>query len=375
MAIEILLPRLGRTMEQAVIVAVHVQAGQKVCKGQVLADIETDKAAMQIESPADGTIRAVLIEPPVTLPVDTPLFVLTEDGRPIDPARLEKLKQQVQTARESVLEPTAPLAHSISPTDLLRLPEAPSLIRPKEAAEAFQKSGAISRAQFEPGKKIPFTRWQAVVAQRMLVSKRQIPCFYLNLQADVTELTQLRVTLQKQGGNLSYNDFLLKAAAVSLRRYPILTGHLGTDTIELAPQIDIGLAIASEQGVVAPVLRAVDTLSLPQISAAVEDLVTRTRRNALRPEDLDGGSMTLSNLGSYGIDSFIPIVIPGQTSILGVGRIREQCVPDGNQIQIRKRMTLTLSVDHRIVNGAEAAQFLDHIKKLLEHPQELLDNP
>ncbi|HOK66581.1 MAG TPA: dihydrolipoamide acetyltransferase family protein [Anaerohalosphaeraceae bacterium] len=375
MAIEILLPRLGRTMEQAVIVAVHVQVGQKVCKGQVLADIETDKAAMQIESPADGTIGAVLVEPPVTLPVDTPLFVLTEDGRPINPERLEKLKQQVQTARERILEPAAPLAHSVSPADLLRIPETPSLIRPQEAVEAFQTSGAVAPAQFKPGKKVPFTRWQAVVAQRMLLSKRQIPCFYLNLQADVTELTQLRDTFKKQGNNLSYNDFLLKAAAVSLRRYPILTGRLGTDTIELAPQIDIGLAVASEQGVVAPVLRAVDTLSLSQISAAVEDLVTRARRNALRPEDLDGGSMTISNLGGYGIDSFIPIVIPGQTSILGVGRIREQCVPDGSQIQIRKRMTLTLSVDHRIVNGAEAAQFLDHIKKMLEHPQELLDNP
>lgn len=361
-------------MEQAVIVAVHVQVGQKVCKGQILADIETDKAAMQIESPADGTIRAVLIEPPVTLPVDTPLFLLTEDGRPIDPEHLEKLKQQVQIARERVLEPAAPLAHPISPADLLPVSEAPSLIRPQEAVKAFQTSGAVAPSQLKPGKKIPFTRWQTVVAQRMLLSKRQIPCFYLNLQADVTELTQLRNTLKQKGGNLSYNDFLLKAAAVSLRRYPILTGHLGTDTIELAPQIDIGLAVASEQGVVAPVLRAVDTLSLPQISAAVEDLVTRARRNALRPEDLDGGSMTISNLGGYGIDSFIPIVIPGQTSILGVGRIREQCVPDGNQIQIRKRMTLTLSVDHRIVNGAEAAQFLDHIKKLLEHPQELLDN-
>jgi len=205
-------------MEQAVIVAVHVQVGQKVCKGQILADIETDKAAMQIESPADGIIRAVLVEPPVTLPVDTPLFVLSEDGRPIDPERLEKLKQQVQTARDRVLEPAAAPAQTISSQ---YLPEIPPHIRPQEAVEAFQTSNAVAPAQFKPGKKVPFTRWQAVVAQRMLLSKRQIPCFYLNLQADMTELTQLRDTLKKQGGNLSYNDFLLKAAAVSLRRYPI----------------------------------------------------------------------------------------------------------------------------------------------------------
>jgi pyruvate dehydrogenase E2 component (dihydrolipoamide acetyltransferase) len=375
MAIEIILPRLGRTMEQATIVAVYVQVGQKVSKGQILADIETDKAAMQIESPADGTIRAVLVEPIVTLPVETPLFVLTEDGQPLDPERLEKLKQQVQAAKESILEPAAPLAQPI-PTQALqeRFPEIPLPVLPQQAAEAFQSSKALSPSQLKPGRKIPFTRWQAVVAQRMLTSKRQIPCFYLNLQADVTELANLRQTLKEQNLILSYNDFLLKSAALSLQRYPILTGRLTLDSIELAPQMDIGLAVASEQGVVAPVLRAVETLSLSEISAAVQDLVARARQNALRPDDLEGGCMTISNLGGFGIDSFIPIVIPGQTSILGVGRIREQCVPDGTQIQIRKRMTLTLSVDHRIVNGAEAAQFLDHIKKLLEHPRELLEN-
>lgn len=375
MAIEIVLPRLGRTMEQATIVAVYVQVGQKVSKGQVLADIETDKAAMQIESPSDGTIRAVLAEPPVTLPVNTPLFVLTEDGQPLDPERLETLKQQVQAARQTILEPTAPPAHSI-PTHVIqeRIPELPAPIQPQQAAQVLQASKAVPASQFKPGARIPMSRWQCLVAQKMLTSKRQIPCFYLNLQADVTELAALRDTLQQQKIKLSYNDFLLKAAALSLRRYPILTGRLTMDTIELAPQIDIGLAVASEQGVVAPVLRAVDNLSLAQISAATEELLTRVKQNALRPEDLEGGSMTISNLGKFGIDSFIPIVIPGQTSILGVGRIREQCVPNGSQIQIRKRMTLTLSVDHRIVNGAEAAQFLDHIKKLLEHPHELMES-
>ncbi|HPB93567.1 MAG TPA: dihydrolipoamide acetyltransferase family protein [Anaerohalosphaeraceae bacterium] len=382
MAIEIILPRLGRTMEQAVIVALHVQVGQKVRKGQVLADLETDKATMQIESPAAGIIGAILTEPGDVLPVETPLFVLLDDGQPLDPERIETLKQQVQAARESILELTAPPAHTLpladstTPSTQTRSKSHSMPATSQEALDAFQASQPVPASQFKPGARIPLTRWQKIIAQKMLTSKRQIPCFYLILQADVTELAQVRQNLSRQGSRtISYNDFLLKAAALSLRRYPILTGQLTTDAIELAEQIDIGLALAARHGLVAPVLREVDTLTIFQISAAVQDLLDRAARNALGPADLEGGCMTITNLGKFGIDSFIPIVIPGQASILGVGCIREQCVPDGPQIQIRKKMTLTLSVDHRIVNGAEAAQFLDHIKKLLEHPSELIDTP
>lgn len=368
-------------MEQAVIVAIHVQLGQKVHKGQVLADLETDKATMQIESPAAGTIGAILTEPGDVLPVETPLFVLLDDGQPLDTERVETLKQQVQTARESILQQAAPPAHTLPLADgTAPSAQTPSKTHPllttQEALEAFHASQPVPASQFKPGARIPLTRWQKIIAQKMLTSKRQIPCFYLILQADVTELAQLRQQLsRRQNQTVSYNDFLLKAAALSLRRYPILTGQLTTDAIELAEQIDIGLALAAQHGLVAPVLREVDTLTISQISAAVQDLLDRAARNALCPADLEGGCMTITNLGKFGIDSFIPIVIPGQASILGVGCIREQCVPDGRQIQIRKKMTLTLSVDHRIVNGAEAAQFLDHIKKFLEHPSELTDNP
>jgi len=369
-------------MEQAVIVALHVQVGQKVCKGQVLADLETDKATMQIESPAAGIIGAILTEPGDVLPVETPLFVLLDDGQPLDPERIETLKQQVQAARESILELTAPAAHTLpladstAPSTQTRSKSHPMPATSQEALDAFQASQPLPASQFKPGARIPLTRWQKIIAQKMLTSKRQIPCFYLILQADVTELAQLRQNLSRQTNQaVSYNDFLLRAAALSLRRYPILTGQLTTDAIELAEQIDIGLALAAQHGLVAPVLREVDTLTISQISAAVQDLLGRAARNALCPADLEGGCMTITNLGKFGIDSFIPIVIPGQASILGVGCIREQCVPDGRQIQIRKKMTLTLSVDHRIVNGAEAAQFLDHIKKLLEHPSELIDTP
>jgi pyruvate dehydrogenase E2 component (dihydrolipoamide acetyltransferase) len=380
MTIEITLPRFGRTMEQATVLAVHVRPGDKVKKGQILADLETDKAAMEMESPAEGFIGSVLAEPGMTLPVDTPMFVLTEDKRPIDPALLDKLRHQVQTARQTILEAKPADVQPIdlsAPADLSAdlLSKIRPVTGPIEAIRAFDTSRQPAAAQLKPGSRIPLGRWQRIIADKMLASKRQIPCFYLNLRADVTDLIALRQQNNHRDNlNLSYNDFLLKAMAVSLVRYPILTGRLAAEFIELPDQIDIGIAIAAEHGLVAPVLRAVDKMTLPQITAAVADLFQRARQNALRPEDLEGGCITLSNLGGCGIDSFIPIVIPGQTSILGVGRISEQCVPDNDQVRIRKFMTLTLSVDHRLVNGADAAQFLDYIKKQLEHPESLMED-
>lgn len=379
MAIEITLPRFGRTMEQATILAVHVRPGEKVKKGQILADLETDKAAMEMESPAEGFIGSVLVEPGMTLPVETPMFVMTEDTRPVDPALLNKLRRRVQDARRTILDARPADLHPVEmPPTADTSAEVLSKIRPVtgpiEAIRAFDASHQPAAAQLKPGARIPLSRWQIIIADKMLASKRQIPCFYLHLRADVTGLADLRKSRNHQDNlSLSYNDFLLKAAALALRRYPILTGRLAADSIELPEQIDIGLAIAAEHGLVAPVLRAVDQMTLPQITDAVADLFKRARQNALRPEDLQGGCLTISNLGGCGIDSFIPIVIPGQTSILGVGRITDQCVPENDRVCIRKCMTLTLSVDHRLVNGADAAQFLDYIKKQLEHPESLME--
>lgn len=379
MAIEITLPRFGRTMEQATVLSIHVRPGDPVKKGQTLADLETDKAAMEMESPAEGFIGSILVEPGMTLPVDTPMFVLTEDTRPIDPALLDKLRRKVEDARQTILEIKPADMHSVDlSADADQSAHLMSKIRsvtgPIEAVSAFDASGRLTASQLIPGSRIPLNRWQKIIADKMLASKRQIPCFYLNLHADVTDLAALRQQYNQQANPpLSYNDFLLKAMADSLCRYRILTGRLAAQSIELPEQIDIGIAIDTEHGLVAPVLRAVDKMTLPQIAAAAEDLTRRARHNALCPEDLQGGCITLSNLGGCGIDSFIPIVIPGQTSILGVGRITEQCIPDNDRIIIRKRMTLTLSVDHRLVNGADAAQFLDSIKKQLERPQSLLE--
>ena len=165
---------------------------------------------------------------------------------------------------------------------------------------------------------------------------------------------------------ISYTDFIMRALATGLERFLIMTGQMVGNAIKLADSINIGLAIALPDGVVAPIIKDVNRKDVTQIARDSNALIEKARNNKLAPADLEGGCITVSNLGAFGVDSFIPIVVPGQCSILGVGRITETCVPDNADITVRKLMSLTLSVDHKVTNGAYAGQFLDFVKKLLE---------
>jgi len=214
---------------------------------------------------------------------------------------------------------------------------------------------------------VALTRMQKIVGKRMLQSKQEIPCFYLNALADVTELVALRIKLNKRSDvKIAFNDFIMRATALALKQYPIMTGQLADGSIQLADSIDIGLAIAVPDGLVAPIIKDVDNKELKQIASESKALIEKSRSNKLMPADLAGGCITVSNLGALGIESFIPIVVPGQCSILGIGQIADTCVPSEGNILVRKVMKLTLSIDHKVANGAYAAQFLDYLRKLLE---------
>jgi pyruvate dehydrogenase E2 component (dihydrolipoamide acetyltransferase) len=203
----------------------------------------------------------------------------------------------------------------------------------------------------------------------MLQSKQEIPCFYLNVKTDVTDLVDYRAKLNQTGTvKIAYHDLIIKAVAMGLERFPIMTGRLEGDNIKLAGSIGVGLAIAVPEGLVAPIVKDADKKTVVEIARYSRALADKARDNQLKPENLEGGCITVSNLGALGIDSFIPIVVPGQCSILGMGRIKDVCVPDDHNIIVRKIMNMTLSVDHKVANGAYAAQFLDFVKKTLEEP-------
>ncbi len=241
-------------------------------------------------------------------------------------------------------------------------------VRNAAASKSAKPTGPpAAPAEVKLGATVPLNRLQKITAERMLRSKREIPCFYLTVRADVTDMVELRTKLnQASDVKISYNDFITKAVATGLEKYPIMTGQLEGQAIKLASSINIGLAISVPDGLVAPILKDVNKKDVKQIARDSQALVERARSNKLAPTDLEGGCITVSNLGAAGIDSFIPIVVPGQCSILGIGRITDTCVPDNGNIMVRKLMNITLSVDHKVANGAYAAQFLDFTRKLLE---------
>lgn len=322
-------------MEEATIVACLVKLGDEVKKGDYIFEIETDKATLEMESPADGFVKNILVKVNQTIPVEAPLLVLGDKDENIPQRFLDSLKTAAAV---------------------------------KPAQQPFGTSSAAAgtidiKAKVKVGKIIPLTKKQKLTADRMLKSKRELPCFYLTVRADVTALVELRTKLNK---TISYNDFIIKAIAMGLQKFPIMTGQLAGNAIKLPSAINIGLAVAAPDGLIVPVVKDAHKKTVKQIAADTTALIEKAQSRKLLLTDLEGACITVSNLGSLGVNSFVPIVIPGQCSILGIGRITDTCVSDNGSVIIRKLMNMTLSVDHKIANGAYAAQFLDFTRKLLE---------
>jgi pyruvate dehydrogenase E2 component (dihydrolipoamide acetyltransferase) len=400
MAREVRLPQLGQTMEEGTIVGCMVKVGDEVKKGDVIFEIETDKATLEMESPADGFVRHILAEVDQTLPVGDVLMVLGEKDEEIPQSFIDSLKSTTtapaaEAPAAAQTAAAAPVAEPIKPEPSKPAGKIKASPRSKRLAEELGvslaavsgsgpggriteedvKKAAASKpaepsaaiAEIKLGETIPLNRIQRITAQKMLQSKREIPCFYLTVKADVTDIVELRTKLNKTSDvKISYNDFIMRAVAIGLEKFPIMAGQLAGDTIRLAETINIGLAISVPGGLVAPIVKDVNKKDITLIASDSKDLIEKARSNKLSPTDLEGGCITVSNLGAFGIESFIPIVVPGQCSILGIGQITETCVPDNGNIVTRKLMNMTLSVDHRVTNGAYAAQFLDFVRKLLE---------
>lgn len=349
MATKVTLPQLGKTMQEGTIVKCLVKVGDKVGRGDVLFEIETDKATMEMESPAGGFVKTILVEPGQTLAVHEPVLILGGKDEQVPQGLIDSPKTAVSSKGVTSVEPARPTI-SVTQADI-----------------AAAAATAAPQSEYQLGQVVPLNRLQKITGQRMLQSKREIPCFYLTVRADVTELVKYRRKINAgRAVKVSYNDFIIQAAAMGLERFVIMTGQAEGETIRLADSIDIGLAISTPGGLVAPVVKDANKKDVLQIARDTQALAERARNNKLSPDDLAGGCITISNLGSFGIESFIPVVPPGQCSILGVGEIVDTPVPDGGQMTVRKLMSLTVAVDHRVANGSYAGQFLDYVRKLLQ---------
>lgn len=360
MAQEVRLPKLGQSMKEGTIVDIFIKEGDAIQQGDNIFEIETDKATLQLESPLSGHVKKILVSDEQTVPVDAPIMIIGDQHEEVDPGYIDSLiagSPQANASQAILSQP--PVSSSV------------------ELHTAAASSTSDSAEDFKPGGTYKLSRLQRITGQRMLQSKRNIPCFYLTAAADVTKAVEFRQQLNqdsasKDAPDITFNDMIIRAIAISIPQFSVMSGILTGDCVTLAEHINVGFAVAVGSDIVAPVIKDADCKSLRQIASDRAHLTAKAQTGKLSLDDLEGSCISLSNLGAFGVDSFIPIVIPGQCSIIGVGRIKDAPEFSGRELKMAKFMNMTISVDHRIANGADAAQFLDAIKKHLEHPDSLI---
>jgi len=391
MATTVIMPKLGLTMTEGTIERWLKQEGDRVEKGEPLVEIITEKINFQYESPASGILRKILHHEGETVPVTTPIAIIAEEGEAV--AEVEMVKPEVPA--EGPL-PAAVQRESKEPSKRIFVsPIARKMAQEKGINLSFIKgSGPMGRiikmdvlkaaekgvappTQRPSEKLIPLKGIRRVIAKRMTESFQNIPHFYLSLEIDMTSCLalheQLRAEVEKRTQlRLTLTDILVKVAASALKVHPIINSRIEGNQIHLIEEINIGVAIALEDGLIVPVIHHADQKSLTEIASTLRDLTQKAKEGKLSLEEVGGGTFTLSNMGMLGIDKFNAIINPPECSILGVGRTVEKPVFHGGEIRVRPMAWFSLSSDHRIVDGAIAALFLNHIKKLVETPSLLL---
>jgi pyruvate dehydrogenase E2 component (dihydrolipoamide acetyltransferase) len=396
MATTVIMPKLGLTMTEGTIEKWLKEEGDRVEKGEPLLEIITEKINFQYESPASGILRKILHLEGEVVPVATPIAIIAEEGEvlgevetfkpEVPPGEMPRpVSVQIETKEAPKRIFVSPIARKMAQekgVDLSSLKgsgpggriikidvlEATEKIRIEEVRPPLTKPAE---------RLIPLKGIRKIIAKRMTESFQNIPHFYLSLEADMSAVQDLRERLKEEVEKrakvrLTLTDILVKVAASALKENPIINSRIEGDQIHLLEEINIGVAIALEDGLIVPVVHHADQKSLTEIASIIRDLTQRAREGKLSLEDVGGGTFTLSNMGMLGIDKFNPIINPPECCILGVGRTVEKPVLQGGEIKIKPMAWLSLSSDHRIVDGATAALFLNHIKKLVEDPAFLL---
>ena len=429
MSVNIEMPKLSDTMTEGTLIKWHKQVGDSVEIGDILAEIETDKATMEMEAFDDGIITEILIQAGEKAPIGGVLAILDgESDSPPAPA-----PQAAQVTPSQAPAPTitstpapapaagdrlkaSPLARKVAADLGINLSEvtgsgpagrivkndvqaasaSPTKIPAAQSSEASAAAGlaasikskaiapavaptaqAIAPVAKDGDERIELSSMRKIIASRLLTSKTTIPHFYLHVEVDAAPLMEMRQQVNAQaekthGNKYSVNDFILKAVINATQAVPAVNASFAGDHIVRFQHIGLSVAIAVEDGLVTPVIKQAETKSLLTISKAVKDFAVRAKDKKLKPDEFDGGTITVSNLGAWGIESFDAIVNPPQAVILSVGAAIEKPVVKNGQIVAGLRMNLGISCDHRVVDGAVGAQFLSEIKKLIEQPALML---
>ena len=430
MATEVQLPALSPTMTEGKIVKWLKKEGDSISSGEAIAEVETDKSNLEVEAFDDGVLLKILVPEGETGKVGAPIAVIGQKGEKVEasaaPAKPAAAPAPAPAAPTPAARP-APKPAPAGPAQVVpirRAEEAPApsedngrlrasplakrmareegldlagvqgsgpsgriVKRDVEAAIGQAGPAAVAKApataprpapvavpmfgRREPDV-IPISGMRKIIGQRMAEVKPGVPHFYVTVDIDMEEAVKVREQAKAAEVKISINDLIVKASALALRRQPKVNVSLQGDRILQFHTADVGIAVAIEDGLITPVIRDADQKSLGTIGAEARELAERARRRALKPEEYSGGSITVSNLGMFGVDSFIAVINPPQASIVAVGAVAEKAVVREGKVVVRKTMSATFSGDHRIVDGALGAQYLQELKALLEQPTKLL---
>jgi pyruvate dehydrogenase E2 component (dihydrolipoamide acetyltransferase) len=399
---EVILPRLGQGMESGTIVRWLKSEGEPVEKGEPLFELDTDKVTQEVEAEAAGVLLKIAVaagEVPVGQTVafigaegeDVPEVAAAappqEQTKPVEaePAPAQEAPQEAAIASGNGRIKASPLARRMARERGVELsgihgtgPDGRIVAEDIERAEAGAPSAASNKLLQAPVslgevERVPLSNVRKTIARR-LTEAWQIPVFQLQASADMTRVNALVATLRERDPDvrITVTDILTKVCAQALMRYREVNAEFTEDAILLHPSANVGLAVAAPQGLVVPVIRSAERLSLTEIAGVRADLVGRARDAKLRAEDLEGGTFTISNLGMYDVTEFTAIINPPESAILAVGGVRKVPVVVDEGVTVGHRMKVTLSSDHRVVDGATAAQFLAEVRRLLEAPILLL---
>ena len=408
MAVKIEMPKLSDTMEEGVIAKWNVEEGDKVSSGDVIAEVETDKATMEVEVFDDGTILKILAHEGDAIPLGGLMAVVGEEGEDIseiieeaesgqepektevEEEKEEKSKEKKESAKEEKSSESStsdngrikasPLARKMAQDkgiDLNRVegsgPEGRIIKRDIEDYEPTAAPAAQIQYTSEEDEDVKISQMRKTIARRLAESKFTNPHFYETIDIDMEHAIEARNRLNEISEvKISFNDIVVKACAAALRQHPYVNSSWMDDVIRQHGDVNIAVAVAIEEGLMTPVINHADKKNLRQISTETRELAGLAKDRKLQPEQMEGSTFTVSNLGMFGIEEFTAIINPPNVCILAVGAIRDVPVVKDGEVVPGKRMKVTLSSDHRVVDGAKAADFLNTLRELLENPLSML---
>lgn len=362
MVTKVVMPRLSLTMKEGTVGRWYKKEGDTVEKGEPLVEVFSEKATYDLEAPASGKLRKILVQEGIDAAVNAPLAVITAPDEALSEAELlAEAPQMIGEAERRIL--ASPAAKRLAKEhgidiSLVRGSGPEGRIVEEDVRRLIEEARGVLPKVKET---IPLTGFRKISAERVSTSFKTAPHSTVMMEADVSDATVLHEKLQ-----VSYTTILVKAVAKALTEHAILNSTLEKDQIKIFEDVNVGVAVATESGLVVPVIHDSDKKSLKEIDIAIKGLTEKAKLGKLAKKEVTGGTFTITNLGMYGVEFFTPIINPPEAAILGVGKITEKPAVTDGEIKTKSVMILSLSYDHRIVDGAPAAEFLRKVKRNIE---------